>query len=115
MKIEIGEYATGAAKGFKYRYPKIECAADLNEFIFHIYNLKPDETYVKFLQAIARMVKQEYSEHVANTKVPIRKVSNEAPEIRKAMGEALASAFPDGILNTEDEVLNSPPWLKKEK
>lgn len=105
MKIKLGEFKDGQAKGFKYYYPEFESHGDAAAFFM----TPQGETIYRdyLLEFLNTKVKQAYSERVRVVKLPKAK---SAAQMQQAM-ELLASQYPDGVLYTQDEVVACKPWL----
>lgn len=111
MKIELGEFGEGQIKGFKYWYPKLEEGELMLIMKQPEINNLPFGDYSQLLYIFNLALKQRYAEHIRTVKFP-RAVSK-SKELNTLVGEALAAMYPDGILNTKEDVINNPPWKKE--
>lgn len=103
-KIELGEFTDGTAKGFRYYYPKI-----LPEEI--TLNELPFISREQLLYILNLALKQRYAEHVKLVKIPGHANRDKLGKaLMIQVSQEMAKIYPDGILNTKDEVLANPPW-----
>lgn len=112
MKIELAEISQGSCKGFKYFYPVFGVEDWLMPISKSTFSNYSNGDLLNILFILNKEIKQSYSSHIQELRAPLRLMKTLSPEAFKAVGEGLAKMYPDGILNTREEVITNPPWKK---